>query len=356
MRRYYSPAAAALFVIWLGFLAGCQSSPASADRPDPPAPARSTAAAASVPFVRATGTIRAVRETVVLAPQLAGQDARLILTRIISTGARVKKGDLLAEFDRTQQLDKAREAEAKFDDFTHQVEQKKAENRAEGEKRGAEMKQAEADLAKALIELKKGPVVAEIERMKAEVRVEDAQAHIASLQISHRARETAEAAALRILELKRDRQKVDLDRARLNAEKLVIRAPLDGMVALENIWRSGTMGPPQEGDQLWPGRPILRIFDPAEMQVLTQVGETDGAILAPGVRATVYLDAYPDLSFPARLVSASPVAAAAIGSPIKRFAARFQIEAVDPHLLPDLAAAVVIGGEAAPKPETRASR
>ena len=351
-----SPVIAALAVSSLALSAGCQSSPASIETPTRPAPAKSIAAPAPVQFVRATGTIRAVRETVVLAPQLQGQEARLILTRIIPTGTRVKKDDLLAEFDRTQQLDKAREADAKFDDFTHQVEQKKAENRSEAEKRGAEMKQAEADLGKALIELKKGPVVAEIERMKAEVRVEDAKAHIASLQKSHKARETAEAAALHILELKRDRQKVDLDRAVLNAEKLVIRAPLDGMVALENIWRSGTMGPPQEGDQLWPGRPILRIFDPTDMQVLTQVGETDGAVLTPGVRATVYLDAYPDLSFPARLVSASPFAAAAIGSPIKRFAARFQIEAIDPHLLPDLAAAVVIGGEAGKKPETRASR
>ena len=58
--------------------------------------------------------------------------------------------------------------------------------------------------------------------------------------------------------------------------------------------------------------------------------------------AEVRLDAYPDLVFPARFVSASPVAASALGSPIKTFAARFRIEKSDPHLLPDLSAAVVI--------------
>lgn len=37
---------------------------------------------------------------------------------------------VLAEFDRTQQLDNARDTQAKFDDLSHQVEQRQAQNRA----------------------------------------------------------------------------------------------------------------------------------------------------------------------------------------------------------------------------------
>ena len=65
-------------------------------------------------------------------------------------------------------------------------------------------------------------------------------------------------------------------------------------------------------------------------------------MLKPGIKAIVQLDAYPDLKFTARLESASPVAASAIGSPIKTFKARFRLEQTDPHLLPDLSAAVII--------------
>jgi hypothetical protein len=61
-----------------------------------------------------------------------------------------------------------------------------------------------------------------------------------------------------------------------------------------------------------------------------------------GSRATVYLDAYPDLSFPAHFEFVSPVASSALGSPIKAFAAVFKLEKVDPHLMPDLSAAVVV--------------
>jgi len=299
--------------------------------------------------VRATGTIQPVRYFTVQAPQITGQQSgRLTLTRLVPNGTVVKQGDLLAEYDRTQQLDNARDAQAKFDDLSHQVEQRQAQNRADAAKRSADLQKAEADLAKAELQLSKGPLLAEIERLKNEVKAADARAHVASLKKSSRAHDVADAAALRILELQRDRQKVSLERALRNAERLQIKAPLGGMVALESIWKGGSMGPAQEGDQMWPGQPLLRIFDPSEMEVRVSVAETDGASLVEGARAEVRLDAYPDLPFRAHFASASPAAASAIGSPIKTFAARFRLERGDPHLLPDLSAAVVIepsGGE-----------
>jgi hypothetical protein len=78
------------------------------------------------------------------------------------------------------------------------------------------------------------------------------------------------------------------------------------------------------------------------MLVQTSVGEPDGGILTPNAKATVMLDAYPSLKFTAQFESASPVAAAAVGSPIKTFAARFRLDQTHPQLLPDLSAAVII--------------
>src|SRR5262249_39145714 len=157
----------------------------------------------------------------------------------------------------------------------------------------------EADLSKALIQLKKGPILSEIDRTKNEIKAASAREQVASLQKSNQAWLKSEAAALRILELQRDRQKVALERAKSNADKLVIKAPLGGMVALENIWKGGTMGHPLEGDQLFPGQSLLKIFDPSEMTVDAQVSEPDGASLATGTKATVELDAYPGSTFDA---------------------------------------------------------
>lgn len=336
--RVAIPALPVVFV-----LAGCGHDVVSKTHAATVEPAAVTAAK-PIPHhqVRATGTIEAVRSHTVQTPQIAGQGWNITLTALAPNGSRVNAGDVIAAFDRTQQLDNALQAKAKFDDLSHQVEQRRAQNQSDEEKRAADLQKAEGDLAKAELELKKGPLLGEIDRLKNEAKAEDARAHVSSLKKSNQFHDQADAAAVRILELQRDRQKVALDRAETNAERLSIRAPLEGMIALQNVWRSNSMGHAQEGDQLWPGQPLLRIFDPTDMQVRVQVGEPDGAVLVPGARAMVSLDAYPDLVFPAHFLSASPVATAAIGTPIKAFNAIFRLEKPDPHFLPDLSAAVVI--------------
>ena len=287
--------------------------------------------------------MRALRVYSVQVPQIAGaQGNRTTLVTLVPNGTIVKQGDELAEFDNTKQLDDALEAEAKFDDLNHQAAQKAAQNRSDAALRMEALKQAEVDFGKAEIQLKKGPILNEIDRIKNEARAESAQALVQSLQKSHAARMRAEAAALRVIELQRDRQKVALERAKTNAEKLTIKAPLTGMVALENIWKGGSMGHAQEGDQLWGGQALLKIFDPSEMVVDAQVGEPDGTRLTPGLRAKVRLDAYPDMELEAAFVNSSPVAVTALGSPVKNFNARFRLLKADPRLLPDLSAAVII--------------
>ena len=138
-------------------------------------------------------------------------------------------------------------------------------------------------------------------------------------------------------------QHTGLNSLRSNADKLTVRAPLSGMAALLNVWRNGSMGPFQDGDQAWPGQGMIKLFDPTDMVVITLINEPDGAVLARGgAHAKIRLDAYPGVVFDAHFESASPVASAGLDSPIKYFSARFRIDQRDPRLLPDLSAAVEI--------------
>jgi multidrug efflux pump subunit AcrA (membrane-fusion protein) len=104
--------------------------------------------------IRATGTVQAVHVFNVQVPQVTGQGGKMTLTSLVPNGSRVKQGDVLAEFDGTQQFDNARDAKAKFDDLGHQVEQKKAEFLSNAEKRRSDLQKAEADLAKAKLQLR----------------------------------------------------------------------------------------------------------------------------------------------------------------------------------------------------------
>jgi len=291
-------------------------------------------------LVRSNGIVQAINAMTIRVPRIEGQGGDVTVTKLIPGGTGVKPGDVLAEFDRTKQQEKALEAQAKYEDLLHQVEQRQAQHHADAEKRAADLQQARADLAKAELELRKGPILSEIDRLKNQAKLEDARAHVASLERSGHFHELAEAADLKILELQRDRQKLAWDRAQSNSEKLVIKATIPGMVTRENVWRNDSFGPAQEGDQIWPGEPLLRIFDPSDMEVQVTVGEPDGAALGEGSQATVRLDAYPALTFKAHFDSAGPVASALLDSDVKSFPARFRLDDRDPHLLPDLSAAV----------------
>ena len=318
---------------------------ASCSRVPPP-----TAHAASEPpsstgvkrEIRITGIVEATRSYKILVPQIYGPGGALTLTHFIANGALVREGDLVAAFDATSQVDNARDAQAKYDDLGHQVDQKRAQNHADAESRASALQQAQADLSKAELELKKGPILSEIDRLKNEEKLRIARLHVESLKRSNALHDQSDAAALRYLELQRDRQKVMVDRTRNNIRVLEIHAPLAGMVAQELTFRNNTMSHAQEGDQLYRGQPLISIFDPSAMAVRCSVGEPDGIALTPGTHAKVYLDAYPDLLLPAHFESASPVASSALGSPIKTFTAIFRFDRTDPHLLPDLSAAVVI--------------
>ena len=267
----------------------------------------------------------------------------MALTQLIPNGTAVKEGDLIATFDATPQLDAARDAQAKFEDLGHQVEQKVAENRASAETRTSDLRQAEADLAKAELELSKGPVLMEIERLKDEAKAAGARVHLQSIKKSAAFREKSEAAALRILELQRDRQKIALQRAQDNIKLLEIHAPLAGTAVLELTYRGGSMGRAQLGDQMYRGYALVSIFDTSDMQVRCSVNEPDIFALLAKRPATVVLDAYPGLAIPVHLAYTSPVASTPAGVPTKTFFAIFQIDRPDPHLLPDLSAAVVLG-------------
>src|SRR5436305_7947463 len=132
--------------------------------------------------IRLTGIIEAVHSSKILVPQIFGPGGPLTLTHLIRNGSEVKEGEVIATFDATTQIDAARDAQAKYDDFGHQVEQKRAQNRADAEKRTVDLKMAEADFAKSQLELKKGPTLAEIDRLKTESKVELALIHTESLK------------------------------------------------------------------------------------------------------------------------------------------------------------------------------
>ena len=305
--------------------------------------AQSTAAGARESHVlRLKGLTEAVRMRVILAPVLSGQYvATLTITKLTPAGTKVKKGDILAEFDRQSQIRDAIDKQAEYDKLLSQVADQQAKEDAARAKDETEIKQAEDNLSKAQLEMQKVEIVSRIDAEKARETLEEAEATLTQLRETFELKQKAARAAIRILEIQRDRTQQIMLHARADAELLQIHAPLDGVVVLNTIWKEGSMGEVQEGDQLRPGNPFMQVVDPSLMEVRVLANQEDFLSLRPGQSAQIHLDAYPELVFPGKLEEMAPVGrGGSFSSRLRTFAVVFSLAGQDAKLMPDLSAAV----------------
>ncbi len=305
--------------------------------------AQSTAAGArEFHVLRLKGLTEAVRMRAILAPVLSGQYvATLTITKLTPAGTKVKKGDILAEFDRQAQIRDAIDKQADYDKLLSQVADQQAKEDAARAKDETEIKQAEDDLSKAQLEMQKVEIISRIDAEKARETLEEAQATLTQLRETFELKRKAARAAIRILEIQRDRTRQIMLHARADAELLQIRAPLDGVVVLNTIWKQGSMGEVQEGDQLRPGNPFMQVVDPSLMEVRVLANQVDFLSLRPGQSAEIHLDAYPELAFPGKLEEMAPVGrGGSFSSRLRTFAVVFSLAGQDAKLMPDLSAAV----------------
>jgi multidrug efflux pump subunit AcrA (membrane-fusion protein) len=306
------------------------------------APLQSSASAAAGSALRLKGTTEAVQSRPILAPLLAGQQVHtLTIIHLQPAGAHIKKGDLLVEFDRQDQLRDFIDKKAEYQKLVDQVAEEQAKEVAARAKDDTELKTAEDSLQKAQLELQKVEIISKIDAEKYQENLEEAKATYDQLRETYDLKRKAAQAAIRILEIQRDRTEQTMLHAQANADLMQIHSPLDGVVVLNTIWKQGTMGEVQEGDQVRAGVPFMQVVNPATMQVRVMANQEDFPVLQVGQTAKVRLDAYPDMVFSGKIDQVSPIGENSDFSPtIKNFAIVVAIEGNDPKLMPDLSAAV----------------
>lgn len=297
--------------------------------------------------LRLHGLVEPVRSQPIAAPRLRGTPGQLIIVRLAKGGSRVKRGDLLVEFDRTTQIKASRDREYEYRDLLSQIDKKKAEQLIDKAQRTSDFAVAENALRRAELDILGAELLPGVTQEKNQQTLEEARAKVVQLRKTNDLKDRAAAADLRMLEIQRDRARNAWEYARSNADKMRITAPMDGLVVLKSIWKQGTMGEVQEGEEVRAGIPILDVVDPTTMRVRANVNQADAAYLTPGSTVKVTLDSYPVRPFSGKIEYVSPVAiTSTMSQRVRTFLAVFSVDGTDEHLLPDLAAAVdvPIGG------------
>ncbi len=292
--------------------------------------------------LRLNGATEAVQARAILAPLLAGEQVgTLTITRLAEAGQHVNRGDLLVEFDRQTQIRDYIDKQAEHGKLVDQVLEERAKEDAARAKDETEIKQAEDALSKAELEMEKVEIVSRIDAEKSQENLEEAKATLQQLRETFDLKRQAAQAAIRILEIQRDRTRDVMLHAQANADLMQVRSPIDGIVVLNTIWKQGKMGEVQNGDQVRPGVPFMQVVNPSKMQVRAAVNQQDFLNLRIGQTATVHLDAYPQLVFPGKLEEMAPIGRNGdFSSKLRTFTVVFSISGSDSKLMPDLSAAV----------------
>jgi HlyD family secretion protein len=292
--------------------------------------------------LRLKGTTEAVQSRSILAPALAGQQvSTLTITKLALSGAHVKRGDLLVEFDRQVQIRDFMDKRAEYSKLVDKVLEEQAKENAARAKDETEMKQAEGELGKAELEMQKVETLSRIEAEKAQERLEEAKATLQQRRETFDLKRKAAQAAIHILEIQQDRSRETMLHAQANADLMQIRSPIDGIVVLNTIWKESRMGEAKEGDHVRAGVPFMQVVDPSLMQVRVLANQQDFLGLHIGEPARVHLDAYPELVFSGKVEEMAPIGRSGdYSSTLRTFAVIFSLAGNDARLMPDLSAAV----------------
>jgi RND family efflux transporter MFP subunit len=294
--------------------------------------------------LRLSGTTQATRSFIVSAPQLEGaQLNNLNITALIPAGSAVKQDEILVQFDPQAQVKDFLDKQKTYTDLVSQVEQKKAEGEITKAKDDTALAQSENALKKAQLEVQRNEIVSRIDAEKNQEALEEAQVTLSQIKKTYDLKRTAATAAVRILEIQRDRAQEAMRYAQSNSDKMTIRAPMNGVAVLNTIWLGSRMGTVQKGDSVQPGVPFMQVVDPSQMEVRAMVSQSDLDRVHAGQAATVHFDAYPGMRLPAVLTEVSPLGEQGkFSEKIRTFSALFSIQGNDPRLLPDLSAALDI--------------
>jgi multidrug efflux pump subunit AcrA (membrane-fusion protein) len=266
-------------------------------------------------------------------------DFAMVLLELPNPGGRVKKGDVVAEFDRQYMLNRIDDYKDSVIQAEASIKNKKANLAVSREAHEQQLRIAKADMEKAKLDLQTIEVVSAIDSERLKLAVEETEAHYKQLLKEVPLLEASQAADLRNTEINRDTSKIELQKSINNAERMVLKAPMDGIVVMQQIRRGMEYGQAQKGDQISSGQMFMQIVDPASMVVNANVNQVDAEVLRIGQKAKVRLDAYPGLELAAHVYSigAVPVPGRRPNF-MRQIPIRLKLDQMDPLVVPDLTA------------------
>jgi HlyD family secretion protein len=297
------------------------------------------------------GEFRAPHSSILVAPQVNGT---LQIVSMLPTGAKVKPGDIVVEFDPSEQEYNYDQADSQFRQAEQEIVKAKADAEVQAAQDQTALLKAKFDVRAAELEVQRNELLSDIDAKKNNLALEEAKRKLAQLQVDAKSRSRAGQAGLDVVVARRDAAKLAMQVAKTNIENMQVKSTIDGVVsAKENRDASGgfftggmVLPEYRAGDLVFPGRPLAEVLDVGQMEVQAKISENDRANVTPNQVAEIRVDAHPGLVYPAKVKSVAGLAARDRWSneSSKMFDTSFQLDQSTGDIKPGVSAMVLVHG------------
>ncbi len=299
--------------------------------------------------VRLNGSVEARHFVNILAPVVQAPDSGrgMVLTYLSPGGSVVQEGQMVAQIDAQSVRDHLDDVDANVAQLDLEMSRLKAQQDAETEAIAQRVRVAKGNLEKAQQDVRAAPAKNRIDQEILKLLVEEMQAWYDEARRQIPLTVERQEAATAIQQINREYQVRHRNRHRADVDSFSIRAAMAGLVVIKPIYRNGEQGQTKAGDEVSPGQLIVRVVDLSEMELQTNINQTESELVRIGQSATVRFDAYPDLVLKGRVTAVGNFAAGGrrVNFFIRRIPVRIAIEGTDPRVIPDSSASadVVVG-------------
>jgi multidrug resistance efflux pump len=304
--------------------------------------------------VYSRGELRPTNSMSLMAPPVVGGGALQIVT-LLKTGTRVKPGDVVIEFDPSEQEYKLEQAQSQVAEAEQQIAKSKADAAVSASQDKVSLLKARFDVRRAELDVSRNELLSTIDAQKNVLAFDEAKRRLAQLEQDVKSRVASNAAALAVLEEKRNKSRLDMQQAQQAIDSMRVKATIGGVVAIKDnmdamggFFFTGMVLPEyREGDVVRSGRTVAEVLETADMEIKAKITENDRANVNPGQAVEVRIDAYPGLVLPGKVKSVAGLATGNWWSSdgTRRFDASFKIEKLDQRLRSGQTAQITIAGQ-----------
>ena len=301
--------------------------------------------------VYATGEMQATHRVMIPAPPVGGGTLQIL--HVAHTGTHVSSGDVVVEFDPSEQQFNLEQAQADMAQAREEITKARADAEVQAAEDEVALLKARFDVRQAELDVSKNELVSAIDAQKNVLKLEEAKRMLAQLEEDSRSHAASSQAGLAVSEEKRHKAELATDQANQNIENIRVRASIAGFVrvrenpqAFGGFIGSGMIIPEfRDGDQVWPGSIIAEILDTNHLELTAKINESDRTNLKPGERVEMRVDALGGALLEATVKTVSATASSSewwSSDSSQKFGAAFDLTRPDSRLRPGFTAQLTI--------------